>query len=194
MNPFDDLPLHGAGVILADPPWSFATYSPRGWGKSAHAKYACMSLDEIMALPVAMLCAKDCVLVLWTTMTHVEPAHAVMRAWGFEPKSLGAWAKQSKTGEHWHMGTGFLWRSAAEFIVLGTHGHPAQLSRGRRNLIVAPIREHSRKPDQIYELIEASWPGPYIELFATHARPNWRAWARKAPPLIVPSAHAEDAA
>jgi N6-adenosine-specific RNA methylase IME4 len=186
-EPFAELPAARAGVILADPPWSFITYSPRGWGKSAHAKYACMSLPEIMALPVAALCAKDSVLVLWSTQTHLPQALRVMEAWGFAYKSAGAWAKQARVNhELWHMGTGLRLRCAAEFFLLGTRGKPAQLSHGQRNLIVAPVREHSRKPDETYALIEASWPGPYVELFATQSRPGWRAWARKAPPLIVP--------
>jgi hypothetical protein len=79
---------------------------------------------------------------------------------------LGAWAKQSKTGRCWAFSTGYLLRSAAEFFVVGTHGRPVQLSRSSRNLIVAPVRGHSVWPDEMYELIEATWPGPYVELFA----------------------------
>jgi N6-adenosine-specific RNA methylase IME4 len=190
-EPFTELPAARAGVVLADPPWSFRTYSPRGWGKSAHAKYACMSLAEIMALPVAALCARDSVLILWSTQSHLPQALQVMAAWGFAYKSAGAWAKQAaKDPDKWAFGTGFRWRCACEFFLLGTRGHPPQLSRGERNLIVAPVREHSRKPDQMYDLIEASWPGPYVELFATQSRAGWRAWARKAPPLIIPERNA----
>lgn len=175
-TPRADLPLHSAGVVLADPPWWFTTYSERGWKKSAHHHYPCMSLDAIAALPIADLCAPDCVLVLWHTQTHLPHALHVMDQWGFAKPSQGAWAKQSKTGTKWAFGTGYLMRSAAEFWLVATCGHPQQLSRSFRNLIVAPVREHSRKPDEMYEQIEATWPGPYVELFARYPRFGWSQW------------------
>lgn len=173
---FAALPQHQAGTVLADPPWSFVTYSPKGWHKSAHAKYACMSFEDICALPVASLCAPDCRLVLWTTQTHCPQAYRVMEAWGFTFTTLGAWAKQSRTAKKWAFGTGYVLRSAAEFFLLGARGRPRQLSRSTRNSIVAPVREHSRKPDAMYELIEQTFPGPYLELFARHRRPGWMQW------------------
>jgi N6-adenosine-specific RNA methylase IME4 len=184
-EPFTDLPLHEAGVVLVDPPWSFVTYSPKGWRKSAHAHYSCMTLDEIKALPVAELCRPDAVLVLWFTQTHTRPALEVMEAWGFTDKSQGAWAKQSKTGRCWQFGTGYLLRSAAEFFLVGTRGRPKQLARSFRNLIVAPVRGHSRKPDQMYVEIEKAWPGPYLELFARYPRPGWAQWNNGG--LLVPA-------
>jgi N6-adenosine-specific RNA methylase IME4 len=135
--------------------------------------------EEIAALPVDDLCAEDCVLVLWTTQVHFPLALQVMRAWGFVPKTLGAWAKQSKTGRCWAFGTGYLLRSAAEFFLVGTRGQPTQLSRSSRNLIVAPVRGHSVKPGEMYELIEATWPGPYVELFARSTAPGWTAWGHQ---------------
>jgi N6-adenosine-specific RNA methylase IME4 len=174
--PFSELPAHEAGVVLADPPYSFDTYSPKGWGKSAHAHYPCMKLDEIKVLPVADLVAPDCVLVLWSTQVHLLHAIAVLHAWGFVFKTMGAWAKQTRTGRCWQFGTGYLLRSATEPFLIGTRGRPRQLSHSSRNLIVAPVREHSRKPDAIYELIDATWPGPYVELFARHWRLGWRQW------------------
>jgi N6-adenosine-specific RNA methylase IME4 len=190
--PFAGLPAHEAGVVLADPPYSFDTYSPKGWGKSAHAHYPCMKLDEIKALPVADLVAPDCVLVLWSTQVHLLHAIAALQAWGFAFKTLGAWAKQSCTGRCWQFGTGFLLRSTAEFFLIGTRGHPQQLSHGVRNLIVAPVREHSRKPDEIYTLIQAKWPGPYVELFARHRRLGWRQWPD--PSIAEQSVHQQGSA
>jgi N6-adenosine-specific RNA methylase IME4 len=114
--------------------------------------------------------------VLWSTQVHLLHALAVLERWGFGFKTMGAWAKQSKSGQHWQCGTGFLLRSAAEFFLVGTRRHPQQLSRGVRNLIVAPVRKHSRKPDEIYTLIEAKWPGPYVELFARYLRAGWQQW------------------
>lgn len=178
--PFTKLMACQAGVVLADPPWSFITYSPKGWRKSAHAHYPCMDLDEILALPVTGLAAPDSVLVLWSTQVHVLHAFAVLDGWGFVFKTLAAWAKQSKSGQRWQFGTGYLLRSAAEFFLIGTRGRPRQLSRSSRNLIVAPVREHSRKPDEIYELIEATWPGPYVELFARYPRTAWSQWPEPA--------------
>ena len=92
-----------------------------------------------------------------------------------------ACAKQSKTGQKWAFGTGYLLRSSAEFFLIGTRGHPRQLSRSARNLIIAPVREHSRKPDAMYVLIEATWPGPYVELFARYPRAGWRQWPEPTP-------------
>jgi N6-adenosine-specific RNA methylase IME4 len=187
--PFAGLPLHSAGVVLADPAWSFDTYSPKGWRKSAHAHYSCMDLAEIRAMPVADLAAPDSVLVLWSTQVHLPHAIAVVEDWGFAFKTMGAWAKQTSTGRCWQFGTGYLLRSAAEFFLIGTRGHPRQLSRSSRNLIVAPVREHSRKPDAMYDLIEATWPGPYVELFARHPRVGWSQWPD--PTLARPATHQE---
>jgi N6-adenosine-specific RNA methylase IME4 len=158
-DPFASLPYHHAGVILADPPWSFTTFSQKGWGKSAHAKYRCMTSEDIGHLPVIDLCGPNCLLVLWSTAPHLRQALSVMAAWGFTFKTAGAWAKQSRTGNCWAFGTGYLLRSAAEFFLIGTRGRITQASRASRNLIAAPIREHSRKPDEMYALIEATWPG-----------------------------------
>jgi N6-adenosine-specific RNA methylase IME4 len=176
VSPFDGLPLHQARVVLADPPWYFRTHSEKGWRKSAHAKYQCMASADIATLPVADLCAPDCLLLLWSTAPHLPQALSVLAAWGFVFKTGVAWAKQSRTGNCWAFGTGYLLRSAAEFFLIGTRGRITQVSRGSRNLIAAPIREHSRKPDEMYALIEATWPGPYVELFATHPREGWRQW------------------
>ena len=183
--PFAGLPLHSAGVILADPAWWFATYSPKGWRKSAHSHYACMDLAAIRTLPISELAAPACVLVLWSTQVHLLHALSVFEPWGFIFKTLGCWAKQSKTGQHWQFGTGYLLRSTAEFFLIGTRGRPQQLSRSSLNLIVAPVREHSRKPDEMYDLIEATWPGPYVELFARYPRGGWQQWPQPAAALAV---------
>ena len=183
-SPFAGLPLHSAGVVLADPAWSFVTYSPKGWRKSAHAHYPCMDLAEIRAMPVADLAGPDSVLVLWSTQVHLLHAIAVLEAWGFTFKTMGAWAKQSSSGRCWQFGTGYLLRSSAEFFLIGTRGRPPQLSRSSRNLIVAPVREHSRKPDAMYsaDRSDVAWalrrtvrPPPARRLApvaGAHARPS----------------------
>lgn len=103
-------------------------------------------------------------------------AIGLMKAWGFTFKSAGTWAKQSSTGRAWAFGTGYCFRSAAEFFLLGTIGTPKVKSRSIRNLMVAPVREHSRKPDQQFDNAEQLYDGPYSELFSRTARPGWDAW------------------
>src|SRR6516164_6765238 len=169
---FAPLPRAAYGVILADPPYRFVTWSETRQFKSASRHYPLMSLDAIKALPVADLAAPDCLLWLWATQAQLHQALDVMQCWGFEFKSSGAWAKQSRTGKRWAFGTGHLLHSAAEFFLIGTRGRSSKPeSRSERNLIVAPVREHSRKPDQAYEMLERMFPArPRCELFARHSR------------------------
>jgi N6-adenosine-specific RNA methylase IME4 len=177
--PFGDLmPMH-YGVILADPPWYFRNYSAAGEVKNPAAHYDCMDLPAIKALPVGHLAAPDCALVMWDTAPMLPHALETMAAWGFTFKSAGAWAKQSSTGEKWAFGTGYCFRSAAEFFLLGTIGKPRQMVRDVRNLIVAPVREHSRKPEAMRSACERLWPGPRLELFARQSAPGWSAWGNE---------------
>lgn len=173
---FNVLPRGRYSVILADPPWSFKTRSEKGLGKSPQSHYDCMSLHNIKALPVRSLAVADAACVLWATAPMLDQAFDVLRSWGFTYKTCGAWAKRSKTGAKWAFGTGYIYRSASEFYLLGTVGNPKVRVRNVRNLIVAPAREHSRKPDQMHEDLERMYPGPYLELFARQARPGWDAW------------------
>lgn len=176
MWPFGELVPGAYRAILADPPWQFRTYSRKGEGKSPQAHYDVMERLDIKALPVGELAAPDCALVMWATAPLLVEATACLEAWGFRYKSAGAWAKQSSTGRKWAFGTGYCYRSAAEFWLLGTRGKPEQRVRDVRNLIVAPVREHSRKPDRMAADIERLWPGPYVELFARSKRPGWDVW------------------
>ncbi len=177
--PFGDLKMFGYGAILADPPWYFRNFSAKGEVKNPVAHYACMSSAEIAALPISQLAAPDCALLMWATAPMLPDAIDLMRAWGFTFKSAGAWAKQSSTGNAWAFGTGYCFRSAAEFFLLGTMGKPKVQSRSVRNLIVAPVREHSRKPDCQYEMVESLFAGPYAELFSRTARPGWDSWGNE---------------
>ena len=176
LNPFPNLtPLH-YGCILADPPWRFANYSAKGEAKNPVAHYGCMSATDLAALPVGHLAAPDCALIMWATAPLLPDAIELMRVWGFTFKSAGAWAKQSSTGQKWAFGTGYCFRSAAEFFLLGTIGKPKVRSRSVRNLIVAPVREHSRKPEDQYTMVEALFDGPYCELFSRTNRAGWDSW------------------
>jgi N6-adenosine-specific RNA methylase IME4 len=164
------------GAILADPPWSFDTYSAKGKGKSADRHYPCMSFAEIGALPVGDLAAEDCALFLWVTMPTLPRALDVIRAWGFTYKSRAfAWAKQTCTGRHWAFGCGYGTRKGVEDCLLAVRGRPRRLETGKgvRELVVAPTRGHSRKPDEVRDRIRSLFPGPYVELFARSRAEGW---------------------
>lgn len=176
--PFGDLLPLRYGVILSDPNWLFQAWSEAGEGKNATQHYDCMSLEEIQALPVHALAARDCACVMWGTAPMLPQAIETLRKWGFAYKSAGAWAKRSSRDRGWAFGTGYCYRSAAEFWLLGTIGEPEIMNHSTRNLIVAPRREHSRKPEQMYRDIEALFRGPYCEIFAAHSRKGWSSWGK----------------
>jgi N6-adenosine-specific RNA methylase IME4 len=171
-------------LIYADPPWTFATYSRKGKGRSAEAYYDCMSFADIKALPVLDWGADDCVLLLWTTDPLLPSAFDVIRAWGFTYKTVGFyWAKLNKhaagpvyTDASFFAGLGFWTRANPELCLLATRGHPKRRRADVRKLIVSPRREHSRKPEEAYERIEALCEGPYLEMFARSSRPGWDTW------------------
>jgi N6-adenosine-specific RNA methylase IME4 len=177
--PFGDLARGAYSTVLCDPPWNFRLYSEKNVKKSPQGQYSCMTLDAIRALPVASLCTRDACLVMWTTSPFARISMDILEAWGFTYKAQGAWAKQSKTGRKWQMGTGYAYRSAAEFWLYGTRGKPKLRSRSVRNLIVAPVRQHSRKPDQMRADVEALMPGPYVELFARETARGWASWGNE---------------
>lgn len=191
MNPndwiFDGLEVGRYGLIYCDPPWRFDLWSPSGnEKKTPSAHYGVMGLKEIMLLPVSSLAAKDCLLVMWAVAPMLDQAIAVMGAWGFKFKTAGAWAKQSSTGEKWAFGTGYLLRGATEFFLIGTRGSPKSAVRDVRNLVVAPIREHSRKPDSFRTSLERMFPHvPRVELFARQRATGWDAWGNQVDKFAV---------
>jgi len=183
-------------AILADPPWTFKTYSHKGKGRSAEAHYDCMDLKDLQKYlrrceeGHAYYCgerliADDCVLFLWTTDPMLPQALSLITDWGFTYKTTGfVWAKTCRYGgkrcdlqngreASWPIGTGYWTRANPEICLLATRGKPHRLSRSVRKLIVAPRREHSRKPDETYERIEALCEGPYLELFGRFPRAGW---------------------
>jgi N6-adenosine-specific RNA methylase IME4 len=171
-------------VIYADPPWTFATYSDKGKGRSAEAHYDCMSVKQIAALPVSAWAADDAVLLLWATDPLLEKALDIVRAWGFEYKTVGFyWAKLNKSQgklvfdeNSFFTGLGFWTRANPEMCLLATRGKPKRKSSAVKKLVIAPRREHSRKPDEVYDRIEALCDGPYLEMFARRSRPGWDNW------------------
>ncbi len=168
-------------AILADPPWRFATYSDKGKGRSAEAHYDCMTLPEIKAMPVADWAAQDAVLFLWATDPLLPRALEVIAAWGFTYKTVGFyWVKLNKgrggmfVGQRdFFTGMGFWTRANPEPCLLATRGKPRRRGTDVAKLIVAPRREHSRKPDEIHDRIERLVEGPYLELFARASQPGW---------------------
>jgi N6-adenosine-specific RNA methylase IME4 len=168
----DHLDFGSYAVILADPPWQFLTRSPKGLdGRPQH--YRRMTLDEIKAIPVASLGAKDCALLMWVTDPTLKIGMSVLDAWGFQYKTVGFyWTKTTKNGRE-HVGQGYYTRANPEQCLLATRGQPRRVAKDVRRLIVAPVREHSRKPDEQYPRIERLFHGPYLELFARTTRPGW---------------------
>ena len=154
------------GVII-DAPWAFATYSAKGiTRKGAGGQYSTMTLDEIKKFPIADHLAPDAWVLMWTTWPMLRHGLETLDAWGLSYCTGGAWAKQSKTGAMWAFGTGYVLRSASEPFLIGKKGKPKPMSRSARNLLVAPVREHSRKPDSQYALMESLSEGPWAEFFS----------------------------
>ncbi len=170
--PFGDLRPLSYSLIAADPPWDFKLYSAKGQGKSAQNHYACMSLDDIKALPVSQLAQKDCCLFLWATWPMLPQGMEVMKAWGFQFKTGGVWHKKTKHGKT-AFGTGYRVRSASEPWLLGFTGNP-KTSRAERNVIEGEVRGHSRKPEESFTWLERYIPDARrLELFSRQTRPGW---------------------
>jgi N6-adenosine-specific RNA methylase IME4 len=147
------------------------------------SRYGTMDLTEIMSLPVAAALAPSAHLYLWVPNALLPEGIAVMRAWGFEYKTNIVWHKIRKDGGSDGRGVGFYFRNVTELVLFGVKGKNARtLAAGRRqvNYLSSRKREHSRKPDELYDVIEACSPGPYLELFARGTRKNWLAWGNQA--------------
>lgn len=178
------LPLAGYGVILADPPWAYDAWSPKGKHRAPEKHYPTMPTPDICALFESLglewCCAPHSVLVMWTTFPMLArgDAHQVMKAWGFTPKSGGAWVKLNADGDPF-MGLGKIYRGAAECWLLGTRGAPTVRSHSILNAILDERREHSRKPDQMREDLERLYDGPYLEMFGREERPGWDVWGNE---------------
>ncbi|MDE0128553.1 MAG: MT-A70 family methyltransferase [Gammaproteobacteria bacterium] len=184
MQPAEDL-LHRLenrkfSTILADPPWRFDNKT----GKMAPehkrlSRYSTLSFDEIAALPIASVVNEPAHLYLWVPNALLAYGLDTMRKWGFEYKTNLIWYKVRKDGGPDRRGVGFYFRNVTEVILFGIRGKKARTlapGRSQENVIVSRKREHSRKPDEQYSLIESCSPGPYLELFARGKRPGWFVW------------------
>ncbi|MBL8908176.1 MAG: S-adenosylmethionine-binding protein [Rhizobiales bacterium] len=171
-------------TVLADPPWRFTNRT----GKMAPehkrlARYETMTTADISALPVADLVTEPAHLYLWVPNALLPEGLAVMSAWGFDYKSNIVWHKVRKDGGSDGRGVGFYFRNVTELLLFGVRGKNARtLAPGRRqvNMMETRKREHSRKPDEQYGIIEGCSKGPYLELFARGTRPGWTYWGHQA--------------
>lgn len=196
------IPEGGFPVIAADCPWGFVTRSPKGLeGRPMH--YPRMSVAEICALPVRELAAKNCWLFLWANGPLLPQAFDVIRAWGFRYSAQGfTWAKLKPTAEvilqsrlsagsavptvkmffsedSFNQGMGYTTRHNPELCLLARRGKPPRMAKDVQELLIAPMREHSRKPDEFYDRVMRFAAGPYLELFSRQGRPGWTAWGNE---------------
>jgi len=184
-----DEPGQRFGTLLADPPWRFTNRT----GKVAPehrrlARYATMSGTEIGALPVAGVAAAQSHCYLWVPNALLADGLNVLAAWGFDYKAMLIWHKVRRDGGSDGRGVGFYFRNVTEAVLFGVRGRLRTGAPGRSqvNLLATRKREHSRKPDELYSIIEACSPGPYLELFARYPRAGWTAWGDEAQPDATP--------
>lgn len=173
------------GTILADPPWRFSNRTGKMVPEHRRlSRYSTMTLEEIMDLPVAELALPKSHLYLWVPNALVLEGLEVMRRWGFTYKTNLVWYKVRRDGGPDGRGVGFYFRNVTELVLFGTRGNLRTLAPGRRqvNVLTSRKREHSRKPDQLYDIIEDCSPGPYLELFARHPRVGWKQWGNEVEP------------
>lgn len=166
-------------TVLADPPWRFTNRT----GKVAPehkrlSRYDTMTMSEIRELPVEDLVLPQSHLYLWVPNALVLEGLEVMKAWGFQYKTNLVWYKTRKDGGPDGRGVGFYFRNVTELVLFGIRGGMRTLPPGRRqvNLFNSRKREHSRKPEEVFDVVEGCSPGPYLELFARHPREKWYQW------------------
>lgn len=185
-----NLPQNHFKAILADPPWGFQCWSgvdKRVASRGTVTPYSTMTMDDIAALPVEDLTADDCVLFLWVVWPTMPEAFKIIEAWGFKYKTCGfLWAKaHAQQIEMFqddfdaYMGLGYWTRANSEACLLATKGSPKRINADVKQTIIEPKRQHSRKPDCIYERIERLVEGPYLELFARTQRHGWTVWGNE---------------
>lgn len=189
LDPLGSLAEQEYGTLLADPPWRFMNRT----GKVAPehrrlSRYDTMTAKEIAALPVGNLAAQRSHLYLWVPNALLADGLMVMEEWGFTYKANLVWHKVRKDGGSDGRGVGFYFRNVTELVLFGVRGNLRTLAPGRRqvNLFSTRKREHSRKPDELYDVIEACSPGPYVELFARYERHGWAQWGAEADPAVTP--------
>lgn len=205
----DNLPLHpavlqalpviegGWPVIMADPPWYYRSWTPANderADRSVEQHYRTMKLSEICDMPVRDIAARDSHLMLWITGPFLPKAEMVMKAWGYKysatawiwmklkrscGKDMYQWISLADLHKYLHFGLGHTTRKNVEFCLLGRRGNARRLAKNVMEPILAPVREHSRKPDEAYERAMIYAAGPYLELFSREDRPGWTVWGNE---------------
>lgn len=166
----------GFPLIYADPPWSYETWSKKGAGRTASSHYDVMSLEDIAALPVRDIAAKDAVLLMWATYPHLNVAFEVMHRWGFTYKTVAfTWIKLNPRGMGIAIGNGHYTRANAEIVLLGTRGKGLpRLRRDIPQVLMTPRRAHSKKPADVRDRIVMLFGDlPRVELFARQPSDGW---------------------
>jgi N6-adenosine-specific RNA methylase IME4 len=184
---FEGLPRNHFGAILADPPWHFEVWSEKGTSRAASNHYPTQTAVCISDMPIAELAAKDCILFLWICWPMLQQALRVIDAWGFTYKTCAfSWMKARadqidmfRDDADAEMLLGYWTRANSEVCLLATRGRPQRLNADVRQGIIAPRREHSRKPYCVYDRIERLVAGPYLELFARQQRSGWTSWGNE---------------
>ena len=173
-------------IIYADPPWAYRVWSDKGKRRSAESHYSTMSLEDIKSLPVEKLADKDCALFMWITVPLLREAWDVVESWGFTYKSVAfVWVKQNKKTPSLFWGMGYWTRANAELCIIATKGSPKRQSRSVHQIIMSPIEQHSKKPDEIRDRIVALMGDvPRIELFARQKADGWDVWGNEAPDSV----------
>lgn len=175
-------------TVVADPPWPYHTEAPfrhavsstgNPQGVSARARYTVMRMSDILSLPVGLVCEKDAHLYVWTTNAFMCEAHEVVRAWGFEPKTIITWVKTKKCSFDPSMKTGYYYRGATEHVVFGVRGHLRLHGPPAPTAIFSERLAHSVKPDLFFEIVEQQSHPEYLELFARRCRSGWTVWGNE---------------
>lgn len=168
-------------IIYADPPWSFQVYSDKGKGRSPDKHYPTMSIEEISRLPVKEIAAADSVLFMWLTFPMLKEALRVIEEWGFVYKTVAfTWVKLNRKMQSLFWGMGYWTRSNAEICILATKGKPKRCSAGIHQIIMSPIEQHSKKPDEARDrIVNLMGDLPRIELFARQKTPGWDVWGNE---------------
>jgi N6-adenosine-specific RNA methylase IME4 len=181
-------------IIYADPPWPWETWAPSGKIKTGpEHHYNTSALDEIARLPVAALAADDCALLLWTISPQLPAALDLITAWGFTFKTVAfVWVNQNPNGEGLFTGTGHVTRANAEYVWLATKGAPSRLAKDVHQIVLAPVGEHSAKPEEVRRRLERLYAGPYLELYGRRPVTGWTVWGNEIPRADFPPYDAPD--
>jgi N6-adenosine-specific RNA methylase IME4 len=195
--PFGDLVPRSFGCVVADPPWNFRSFAPvtnPHINRNPDRHYSTMDLAGIKRLPVADLTAKDAHLFLWVTGPHLPSGLEVIKAWGFRFSGVAfTWVKFKRSHNaaqlrilpsaesDLHVGLGYTTRKNAEFCLLARRGNARRADKTVREIILSPVREHSRKPEEFRDRVERYvGPGvPIVELFARSTREGWASWGNE---------------